>query len=304
MHKTPLKLDKLSQEVFELDDRYKIIIRCIALNGPSPKSKILECVEKSEEVIFSRTSLGRMLVGSNRVLGLVEKEYLATTDGVKRRWGAQQTYHLTVKGLLAALSTGVSLKKIYLYEQFIFLSSVFLKYRNILNIIEEFITNEIFAFLSWHAFNGIQLQKLINSQKYYENISKILWDKKTYWGKIDPQTFNNLQKIWRDYHVFLNAISIVNKSNVVLTRKTLPVSIKKEIPSLISKVIWNAGFDRFIFDWPAGMAVLYKLDFDRLKNAYQKPPLNEKELVDLKYRLKDELGKKGYSNRDLKIIDL
>lgn len=304
VHKFPLKLDKLSQDVFSLDNDYKIILRCIALNGPSPKARIIDYIKNSDEEEYSRTTLDRKLNGSNKVLGLVEKEYLAATKGLKRRWGTQQIYHLTVKGLLAALSNGDSLNKIYLYEQFIFLSSNFLRNQNLIKIVEEFITNEIYAFLSWHAYNGIQLQKLINSQKYYENISKILWDKETYWGNIDPKTLTHLQKIWNAYHISSDAISILNKSNFIFSRKTIPTNYKKEIPSFISKGVWDIGFNWFIFNWTKGMSILHTINFDQLKNMHQESVLNRKEIIKFKSILKTRLEKKGYSGRDLKIIGL
>ena len=310
VHKTSINLKNLSHEVFDLDKQYKTMLQGIAISGPLNEAKIQDFIDNSddEEVRMSRPYLHRRLVGSSKIFGLQEKEYLFSLGTINRRWGEQQNYHLTVKGILAVLSSGISFKKIYLVDEFLSLASIFLRYRKILAIIEELIKNEILAFLAWHAFNGIQLQKLVNSQKYYENINSILWNKDIDWGRIDEKVFQELQKIWRSYHISQDAISILQKeTDYVINKKDLNSKLKKEIPSLFSNVIWKVGFHGFIFNWPIGMANLYHVNYDKIKILYREKlqkfsfDMESNKVMKL---VKSRLIEKGYSTRDCKILDL
>lgn len=310
VHKTSINLKNLSHEVFDLDKQYKTMLQGIAINGPLNEAKIQGFIDNSddEKVRMSRPYLHRRLVGSSKIFGLQEKEYLSSLGTINRRWGEQQNYHLTVKGILAVLSSGISFKEIYLVDEFLSLASIFLRYRETLTIIEELIKNEILSFLAWHAFNGIQLQKLVNSQKYYKNINSILWNKDIDWGKIDEKVFQELQKIWKSFHISQDAILILqNETDYVINKKNLNFKIKKEIPSLFSDVIWKAGFDWFIFNWPMGMVNLYHVNFNKIKildrEKLQKHSFNMESNKVMKL-VKSKLIEKGYSARDCKILDL
>ncbi len=286
------------------------MLQGIAINGPLNEAKIQGFIDNSddEEVRMSRPYLHRRLVGSSKIFGLQEKEYISSLGTINRRWGEQQNYHLTVKGILAVLSSGISFKEIYLVDEFLSLASIFLRYRKTLTIIKELIKNEILVFLAWHAFNGIQLQKLVNSQKYYENINSILWNKDIYCGSIDKKAFQELQKIWKSYHISQDAISILQKeTDYVINKNDLSSKLKKEIPSLFLNAIWNIGFHWFIFNWPMGMENLYQVNFDIIKTPYREKfqkssfDMDSNKVMKL---IKSRLIEKGYSAIDCKILDL
>lgn len=151
---------KASKGVFGLDEVYLAILKCISYNGPSKEVSIIEFVNKIPENSYSREIIRNKIYGSSKILGLLLHGYIVKHE---------RKFHLTVKGMLAALATGRSLKKIDLYKKYLDYVSSVVKDEKIIQLFEKFIVTDIYFFLCWHFINGMQLKKIVSYDKYQNN---------------------------------------------------------------------------------------------------------------------------------------
>ena len=124
-------LQLLSGQVFNLEPPYRFILKYLAMKKNPEKGASLADIcrfTSNSEPPLTRRKVSKKIQGTNQTIGLIPIEYLFQKKENKHRWGQQEsTYHLTLKGMLATLSTGIHLDKIYLYQNYINYISDFLQ---------------------------------------------------------------------------------------------------------------------------------------------------------------------------------
>ena len=168
-HNQELNIRKISHEVFNLVDDYKGILHILALFGPQYISNITKLSKsKLSKWEVDQKQAYRRIFGTKRLFGLLEKEYVKTIlVKEKRRGNPKRIICLTLKGLLASLSTGVELEQAYPFKNYVSFICKPINDPEIKKRIKNFIKYQIFLFLVWHAVNGIQLQKLVGTIGYF-----------------------------------------------------------------------------------------------------------------------------------------
>lgn len=154
-----LNLTKTSTRVFELDDIYLRILKCISYEGPSKESQIIKYVNKghNKSNFISREIIRKKIIGSSQTLGLLKHEFLFKHD---------HKFHLSVKGMIASLSQKSNIKKNKLYLKYIEFVSKFTTDQQIIEILEKIIMSDIQYFLAWHFTTDISLKKTLAYHNY------------------------------------------------------------------------------------------------------------------------------------------
>ena len=193
---------KFSNEVYDLDIHYKSILYIIARNGPLLISNIAKLsgdqIPKSK---IDQHTAYRRINGTPKRFSLLEKEYLFATVAPQGRGNPQKVYHLTLKGMLAAVSFLIDIDDVYLFKRFVNFVCRPLRDNNLKKLIQDYIKYSILLFLSWHFIHGISLQKQITSQPYFEHFFENLNSNITrlYSGNISPEDRKTYRKILEDY---------------------------------------------------------------------------------------------------------
>lgn len=162
-HILSLDLSKMSQQIFDLKESEKRILKYLALEGPMNLSELSQHTTKYAYSL-DRWSLKKHLEGSPRFMGLIPYEYVSPIQKNKK----ETRYELTTKGVLASLSF-TSLEKIIAYQDYLKLLRHYFPHDGIENFIKEFVTEFIKLVLFWHYLSGINLTKLKSSGSYFSN---------------------------------------------------------------------------------------------------------------------------------------
>ncbi|MCE9652417.1 MAG: hypothetical protein K8Q89_05090 [Nitrosarchaeum sp.] len=164
----------LSSDVFDLEGKHKMILRHLAIKknperGAS-QTEISRVTEHHAEKKFRmrRRIMVKRLRGTNKIMGLIPTGYVYERKENKHRFKKNEsTFHLTFKGMLAVLSNGMSIKKNYLFKNYINMISNLLDNKKIVKFIEEYFILQIHVFLLWHYLAGIQLKKQKEHEAYF-----------------------------------------------------------------------------------------------------------------------------------------
>ncbi len=169
-HNREQNLPQLSDSVFAIDKGYKQILYEIAKRGPLNKRQIaIFAKDDFPGTFIDRISMDRRIKGSPELFNMVKKEYIYPIEiKEKRRGNPSNEYHLTLKGLLAVLSTGIKIEDTYLFKNFIELVCKPIAKNSIKELIKNYFKNSIKFFLAWHNIHGIQLTYQIGTLKYFE----------------------------------------------------------------------------------------------------------------------------------------
>jgi len=116
-HNHEQNLRQLSDSVFAIDKGYKQILYEIAKRGPQNIHRMAKFVREDFPGSFiNRRSMYRRIDGSPELFNMVEKEYIYPEKIKERNSGnAKVEFHLTLKGLLAVLATGINIEDTYLF---------------------------------------------------------------------------------------------------------------------------------------------------------------------------------------------
>ena len=193
---------KFSNEVYDLDIHYKSILYIIAQNGPLLISNIAKLSgDQIPNSKIDQHTAYRRIDGTPKRFSLLEKEYLFATVAPQGRGNPQKVYHLTLKGMLAAVSFLIDIDDVYLFKRFVNFVCRPLRDNDLKELIQNYIKHSILLFLSWHFIHGISLQKQIASELYFEHFFENLNSNITrmYSEKINSEDRKNYRKILEDY---------------------------------------------------------------------------------------------------------
>lgn len=164
-----LGMVSISDTVFNLDDGCKAILHILAKYGGQYIWNITKLSrDEPTQVKLNQKLVYRRLFGTVNLFSLLEKEYVIERPFTEKRRGQPtRLYALTLKGILAALSTGIlteEIKPFQNYVQFVCSKITDDKFKT---LIKNYIKWQIHFFLVWHAVHGIQLQSQIGSNEYF-----------------------------------------------------------------------------------------------------------------------------------------
>jgi len=188
---------KFSNEVYDLDIHYKSILYIIARNGPLLISNIAKLSgDQIPNSKIDQHTAYRRIEGTPKRFSLLEKEYLFATVAPQGRGNPQKVYHLTLKGMLAAVSFLIDIDDVYLFKRFVNFVCRPLRDNDLKELIQNYIKHSILLFLSWHFIHGISLQKQIASELYFEHFFENLNSNITrmYSEKINSEDRKNYRK--------------------------------------------------------------------------------------------------------------
>lgn len=279
-----LNLTKTSTQVFNLDEIYLHILKCISYNGPSKESQIIKYINKehSKSDFISREIIRKKIIGSSQTLGLLKHEFLFKHD---------HKFHLSVKGMIASLSQKSNIKKNKLYLKYIEFVSKFITDQKIMGVLEEIIMSDIQYFLAWHFTTGISLKKTLtyhNYQNDFLHLHTINEDFLKYGEDISDKSlkmeFENSQNQFLQKHYLVGQLvnngklpqSIVISENIFSDTK---LNKKK-----IAKVKEEVTITYLILSWSKIMNELVRVNYDdskiplkidKFKDNYQKNRLQQ-----------------------------
>ncbi|PIY88226.1 MAG: hypothetical protein COY74_09385 [Nitrosopumilales archaeon CG_4_10_14_0_8_um_filter_34_8] len=265
-------IEQLSHAVYHLDKESRIILGVLAKNGNLSQTKIAEKTGNGEKHVPIST-VRRKLIGAPATLGLISHGFLYEKQVNKRRYGKQEkTYYLTLKGMLSALPSGVPIKKFQIFNRYINFLSTFINDQNIIRFIEECILSEIQFFLTWHAFQGINLTKQRSNNFYMNHFLKFKI------RKHDFQYFPFVSK--REYEWYEDAIKLkveFNANKIILDNMIehgiLPAP-SIQFDTIFDNPESDMNFDKkiisgettfFIKQWPILMDTLQESDYEMEK---------------------------------------
>jgi len=184
--KVAYNLNFLAKSIFDLDDEYQKILRILA----SQKEYIIGINQtrithyfKNSEKSLTRRTVNKKLFGARKTMGLIPTEYVTPRKENKKRYGKSEiTFHLTFKGLFGALASGVPLKRISIYKNFLKVIDHYITDKKINHIIKQYYELQIHSFLLWHYIYGIQLKKTTLFQTYYSDLDKREFSHIEYFG--------------------------------------------------------------------------------------------------------------------------
>jgi len=221
----------IADSIFKLGPKEKGILHTIAKNGPMVLTNISEKTETFSQWHCTRWAAKRRIEGTPKTLGLIPNEYLIPKKHESRIRGKDgMLFHLSTKGLFAALSTGIKLEQIYLYRDFIkFLrKQVAREITNrpnpkqicnpslLADLFAELIKNQIHLFLIWHESVGINVAKKSIFHHYITD----------FYSKVDELFYSKFYKIEESkeslYKQLLQKNVIITKTIQALDYIALP----------------------------------------------------------------------------------
>lgn len=302
-----LNLTKTSTRVFELDDIYLRILKCISYNGPSKESQIIKYVNKGQTKsdLISREIIRKKIIGSSQTVGLLKHEFLFRHN---------HKFHLSVKGMMASLSQRSNIKKNELYLKYFEFVSKFTADQQIIERFEKIIMSDIQYFLAWHFLTDVSLKKTLmyhNYQNDFLHLHAINEEFLKYGENIFDESLKT--EFERSQDQFLQKHFLV--SELVNKRKLpLPVIISDSIFSdtklnikKVAKVEEEITITYLILSWSKMMNELVRVNYDyskiplkidKFKDSYQKNRLHQikknsiKEAKNLGLKLED-IGRLG-----------
>lgn len=164
-----LGMVSITDTVFNLDDGCKAILHILAKHG---RQYIWNMTKLSKDeptqLKLNQKLVYRRLFGTPNLFSLLEKEYVIERPYTEKQRGhPTKIYTLTLKGILAALSTGIVIDEIKPFQNYIeFVCSKIIN-NKFKTLIKNYIKCQIHFFLVWHAAHGIQLQSQIGSNEYF-----------------------------------------------------------------------------------------------------------------------------------------
>jgi len=251
-HNQEQNLRQLSENVFPIDKGYKQILYEIAKRGPQNIHRMAKFVKEDFPGSFiNRRSMYRRIYGSPELFNMIEKEYIYPEKIKERKSGnAKDEYHLTLKGLLAVLSTGINIEDTYLFKNFIELVCKPIAKNSIKELIKNYFKNSIKFFLAWHNVHGIQLTYQIGTLKYFEyffiNLNAtipILFTE--HLNKKEKQVF---RKILLDYvsttHTIETLQNIAAPTNIKYSKDKNEIKLQKSLLNEFKKRTKYSVFDK------------------------------------------------------------
>jgi len=279
----------LSDQVFQLDDNYKFILKCMIQKSDAEKgineAEIVRFFERSEDdVKIKREAIHKRLFGSPTLFGLYNSEYVMIKKENKHRWGQQEkTFHLTVKGLFASISTKIPIEKIYLFKDYINFIDDIIDDKRIVSIIKQKIISDISIFLLWHKINGIQLQKLTLRHEYIEEFfNKPFLKDFIYFssGLADEQMTNEVKKYFTEHFALENILSLFRQEGFIPSREDfLKFEGDDEVKfgKIVKQDAFKANFNLFIDQWPFFIESLHRVggkkNYELFRDEYFERPL-------------------------------
>jgi len=260
----------LSSKVFELENSYRIILKYLVYKENPEKGAIVqEIAEYSQQ---SDTPLEwhvikKKLTGTKQTLGLIPLEYVYEKYEGRGRGNKQNnTYHLTFKGLLAALSTGVQLDKIYLYKNYINFLNKIIDNVKIMNVIKQYFKSEIHVFLLLNYLQGLKLQSLTNTHQYFKSFLDQEVSHSSSFGiyVANENIRDKIRLIITDYFSSKIVLRLMGENEIIPALH--PFWRKQEFlekfdqqlskPNLYDSL--KARLDALIYDWPDLMERIYR----------------------------------------------
>lgn len=164
----------IADTVFNLDDGYKAILHILAKHGGQYIWNMTKLsIDEPTQLKLNQKLVYRRLFGTATLFGLLDKEYvLERPFKEKRRGQPTKLYTLTLKGILAALSTGIAIDEIKQFQNYIQFVCSKITDDKFKTLIKNYIKWQIHFFLVWHAVHGIQLQSQIGSNEYFSYFFK------------------------------------------------------------------------------------------------------------------------------------
>lgn len=260
-----LNIKEIGQAIFEFDDEEKGILFCIAKNGPSIITNIVKTTSAYPQWHCNRWTAKRRINGTSKVMGFIPHEYLVEKEHEKRIRGHEgKIYHLTTKGMLGALTTGINLEQIYLYKNYIkFLknqiqkeftnkSSINIPQKikdkyvdSLMSFFENYIKNEIYLFLIWHEAVGIKITNMKSMQRYmFEFYSKA---DEEFFAKFPPQVESQ-----NKYREILRLHFLLRKTLHALDMIAHPNRSFGNEDDTIKEFVWQkiAMVGQYVWEWP------------------------------------------------------
>lgn len=169
-----LGIKSITDIVFDLDDGYKGILHILAKYGEQSIWNMTKLSrDRHTKWELNQKRIYRRLLGTVKLFSLLEKEYVIEhTFEEKVRDHPKKTYTLTLKGMLAALSTDIAIDEIKQFQNYIEFACSKVTDDKLKTLIKNYIKGQIHVFLVWHAMHGIQLQMQTGSNEYFSYFFK------------------------------------------------------------------------------------------------------------------------------------
>lgn len=165
------KLGILSRNIFDLHEFnqtnvYEKILRYLAYSRNEDGVTIQEITKYLGRIDWH--TVKKKFDGTPQTMGLVPLGFVYRINEGKGRGGNEAySYHLTFKGLLASLSTGIKFEKTSIYKNYVTYLKNFVSIEKVTKLIEQYVKQEIHNFLLIHYLSGITLRKVTNFNYYY-----------------------------------------------------------------------------------------------------------------------------------------
>jgi len=247
-----LRLEALSKEVFPISEEYALIIKFLAINGPSHLNTIIKFVQKKFpnrgwEFIQNR------ITGTKKINGLLLTDYVFEVK-IKGRYGKPEyTYHLLPKGIMAAIQF-VPLKQNYFFNKLIKFIEISIKSKKHSKFITQYLASQIKLFLAYHNIQGIQLMWQTDTSLYFSNFIRNLS------SGIDISS--KQEKVIQEFKSIVEEFVILHSCYTYLTKD--PSEIGNYFPSIFHERLskskshtnlwnsyilrWMVGFDQTILE--------------------------------------------------------
>ncbi len=161
-----LTLEKMSPEVFQLENDDLKILKYLALYGPLNLTQLSKHTSKYA-LGLDRWAVKKHLQGTSRFLGLIPNEYVIEEETGKYRYNKQEKkFWLTIKGIIASTSV-VPLQKNFLVNHFCWAIGKGVKNKKISTLAEQAIESFMTLLIAIHFLQGLQLTKQKSSKFYY-----------------------------------------------------------------------------------------------------------------------------------------
>ena len=161
-----LLLEKMSQEVFNLDNDDLKILKHLSINGPLNLTHLSRHTSKYASGL-ERWAVKKHLQGTTRFLGLIPNDYVVEEKTNLKRFNKQESkYWLTVKGIIASTIV-VPLRNNKLFQEYCEKIASNVGNYKIKPFIEKAIEDFIRLIIAFHYLQGIQLTKQKSSKFYY-----------------------------------------------------------------------------------------------------------------------------------------
>lgn len=294
-------LNFLAKSVFELDEDQKRILRIVSIqekhakginqtqitwrfNNSDRNDNRKSIMRQTKRTTVTRKTVKKKLFGSSKIMGLIPNEYIIPRKENKKRYGKNEiTFHLTFKGLFGALASGVPLKKISIYQNFLKVIETIIDDKKISDIIKKYYELQIQSFLLWHYIYGIQLKKITAFQDYYYNLEKKEFEHIEYFGvRVHPNIIKEyrtpekeekshiryfgeikeeeskkfvteIMNVFSSYFAYKGMLSVLKVKGIIPTSDDF-INPHDNIPESDDEII----YDKLINDWSVCVENIYQ----------------------------------------------